>query len=195
MAKLQMPLLSMNARGKLGDSIVYFPWKGIRAARIYVIPANPRTNAQSVQRSYFSQAVADVHSYASADVDVSAFRLKASLAPTPWTWFNEAVRQDVSHRISGHLPNFVRFYSQEYNSGTKKLKIHTRDFDIEGEWRGRLRLSPSGAVVMSTLNVHESGGSYFEFSDVDSPYCFYFDIINESGDSYPVCGLYEIKSA
>src|SRR3989304_5419175 len=43
MAKLKAPLLSFGASGKLADTLVYFPWKGLAVVRSYVIPANPNT--------------------------------------------------------------------------------------------------------------------------------------------------------
>src|SRR3972149_2455449 len=38
MAKLKAPLLSFGASGKLADTLVYFPWKGLAVVRSYVIP-------------------------------------------------------------------------------------------------------------------------------------------------------------
>ena len=57
MAKLNGPLFSLDARGKLGRSLVYSIWKGINYVRKYVIPHNPRTDAQVTIRNYFATAV------------------------------------------------------------------------------------------------------------------------------------------
>ncbi|TDA65753.1 MAG: hypothetical protein D9V47_12440 [Clostridia bacterium] len=57
MAKVTAPLFSLDASGGFGETIVYAKWKGIRYARQYVIPANPRTAQQLTQRSYFLQGV------------------------------------------------------------------------------------------------------------------------------------------
>jgi len=50
MAKVTMPLMSASASGKLGDSIVYFGWKGTDCVRGYVVPANPKSASQGDQR-------------------------------------------------------------------------------------------------------------------------------------------------
>ncbi|MBA7687234.1 hypothetical protein ES703_95695 [subsurface metagenome] len=61
MAKLKAPLLSMGASGKIGDIMVFFPWKGINVVREYVIPANPKTALQIAQRAHVTEAVAYIH--------------------------------------------------------------------------------------------------------------------------------------
>lgn len=50
MAKLTAPLLSLEARGALGEAIVYFPWKGRNVARAWTKPANPRDVDQQLIR-------------------------------------------------------------------------------------------------------------------------------------------------
>lgn len=51
MAKVTMPLLSTEARGKIADAIVFFPWKGINIVRQWLIPANPQSTAQMTART------------------------------------------------------------------------------------------------------------------------------------------------
>lgn len=53
MAKVNAPLLSFGASGQIGKAIVYGTWRGISYARQRVIPANPRTTAQSETRGVF----------------------------------------------------------------------------------------------------------------------------------------------
>ncbi len=54
MAKANMPILSGEARGQVGKSLVYSTWRGIRYARRYVVPANPNTEEQAKTRTVFS---------------------------------------------------------------------------------------------------------------------------------------------
>ncbi len=51
MAKVTMPLLSTEARGKIADAIVFFPWKGIAVVRQWLKPANPQSLAQMTIRA------------------------------------------------------------------------------------------------------------------------------------------------
>lgn len=54
MALVNAPLLSFNARGQIAKSIVYSEWKGVKYARQYAVPANPKTVAQEAVRDLFS---------------------------------------------------------------------------------------------------------------------------------------------
>jgi len=53
MAKVTGPLFSMSASGKLGNSMVFFGWKGISVVRQWVIPVNKMTETQGDQRIIF----------------------------------------------------------------------------------------------------------------------------------------------
>lgn len=106
MAKVNGPLFSLEARGKIGDSLVYFPWKGINAVREYVTPANPNTQPQRDQRGYLTDAVDRIHDAQAAAVrpftarDVTAYAELARLFKASQTWFNEASRQYVNQRVA-----------------------------------------------------------------------------------------------
>jgi len=46
MAKVEGPLFSLEARGKVGNSIVFFPWKGRHVVRQWLKPTNPKSTVQ-----------------------------------------------------------------------------------------------------------------------------------------------------
>jgi len=50
MAKVTGPLMSIDARGKIGDAIVFSVWKGVNYVRQWLKPANPQSVAQGDQR-------------------------------------------------------------------------------------------------------------------------------------------------
>jgi len=50
MAKVDGPLFSLEAKGKIGDAVVYFPWKGRHAVRRWLKPTNPRDIDQKLIR-------------------------------------------------------------------------------------------------------------------------------------------------
>src|SRR3989304_2506982 len=84
MAKLKAPLLSFGASGKLADTLVYFPWKGLAVVRSYVIPANPNSAGQQTQRGILTESVASWHALGLDDDDVTAWnRYAASRPPSP----------------------------------------------------------------------------------------------------------------
>ena len=46
MAKVTAPLMSLDARGKIGDALVFIGWKGLKTVRQWLKPANPQSAAQ-----------------------------------------------------------------------------------------------------------------------------------------------------
>ena len=46
MAKVTGPLFSIEARGKIADAMVHFPWKGLNVVRGWVKPANKESEPQ-----------------------------------------------------------------------------------------------------------------------------------------------------
>lgn len=54
MSKTTAPLLSFGARGQIGKTMVASSWRGVKYMRQHVIPANPRTTAQTVVRKTFA---------------------------------------------------------------------------------------------------------------------------------------------
>lgn len=110
MAKLKGPLMSLGASGKLANTLVFFPWKGLNVVREYVVPSNPKTALQIVQRGYMTEAVAFVHT-AQADatnplqsVDQVAYAALASAKGRIMTWFNQACKLWVDVRVAVKIP-------------------------------------------------------------------------------------------
>ena len=62
MVKLNAPMLSLDASGKLGSAVVFSKWKGRNYARALVTPSNPRSQGQTGMRrmlKFLSQEWAD----------------------------------------------------------------------------------------------------------------------------------------
>ena len=110
MAKVNAPLFSFNAAGKLANSLVYFGWKGLDVVRSYVIPANPKTAAQTTQRGYLTEAVAKIHACLALAVhpldadDKAAYAVLASTRANPRTWFNEIAKVWMDVRKAVKIP-------------------------------------------------------------------------------------------
>lgn len=98
MAKLKGPLFSLGAAGAVGKTLVYFGWKGIDAVREYVVPSNPKSAEQIIQRGYLTDAVALIHTAqaraagALGEEDQTAYSALASAKGTIQTWFNRACK-------------------------------------------------------------------------------------------------------
>lgn len=106
MAKLKAPLLSLGASGQLGNALVFFDWKGLDVAREYVIPTNPKSAKQTIQRNYLTAAVLAIHTAEAlaADpldaADKVAEALLGSCEPTPRTWFNTIGKKWLDQRVA-----------------------------------------------------------------------------------------------
>lgn len=90
MAKVNGPLLSFGAEGKIGDTIVFAKWKGIDYARQYVKPANPQTVAQQANRTRFA-FLREMYKLAPAQVRLP---WQAFAEGRPFTDFNKFVGEN-----------------------------------------------------------------------------------------------------
>lgn len=107
MAKLKAPLLSLGASGKIAGTLVFFVWKGLKVAREYVIPANPKTAAQVTQRGYFADAVLSWRTYFT-DTDMrQAWNRAATAEGRAESGFNNAMRGMVQMGASDDDASFA----------------------------------------------------------------------------------------
>ncbi len=88
MAKVDGPLFSLEARGKIGDAIVFFPWKGRHAVRRWLKPTNPRDIDQKLIR----QKLAAVGQCIGKILGVSTDYPNGSLAVVQWKTLTPATQ-------------------------------------------------------------------------------------------------------
>ena len=84
MARVVMPLLSTEARGKIADAIVFFPWKVIAVVRQWLKPANPQSLAQMIARAKLNaicKAISKI--YTPDDVAAGSVIYQRALANAP----------------------------------------------------------------------------------------------------------------
>jgi len=107
LAKLKAPLFSLGASQQLGKALVFFGWKGLNVVREYVVPANPRTTAQTTQRGYLTDIVDKIHfaqgstTHPLTAIDTIAYALWASVVQPATTWFNQCVRNGIDQLVAG----------------------------------------------------------------------------------------------
>ena len=58
MAKVDGPLLSLDASGTIAGALTFSKWKGVNYVRQRVTPYNPKSAGQTTQRTAFSDGVA-----------------------------------------------------------------------------------------------------------------------------------------
>lgn len=127
MAKLKAPLMSLGATGALGKALVFFGWKGLNVVREYVVPTNPQSKKQTIQRDYLKDAVAAIHAaeelaaYPLVELDKVAEALLGSTFPTPRTWFNTICKKFLDQNVAG-LEGAV-YRSGEITEGEEALYV------------------------------------------------------------------------
>lgn len=147
MAKVQGPLMSLEARGKIGDAIVFFPWKGLHVVRQWLKPTNPKTSDQGDIRlalGALGRACSVIGPAAAYAGEVKLYVLAGK------TWISTIVK----YMIEGYMKDGTAFdvLHDEYAAHTAKTDFDTAavalnliEFDIE--YKGALNLAEPGFML------------------------------------------------
>jgi len=151
MAKVKGPLFSLDASGKVANSLVYMKWKGISDVRSYVIPANPKTEKQQAQRTKLKEAVDIWHSTAFNDLDFAAWDLYASIMPTPMSGFNAFVKSYIDAQVAGKI------FTAIYGGTIANITSTSFTFTIKSDLAADVKLYIG---TSKTILGHEVAGTY-----------------------------------
>ena len=123
MAKVTAPLLSLSASGAFAKTLVSSTWKGIKYMRSYVVPANPKTAAQTVQRNFFTALVAEWHNILRLAVDKLAYDKRASIQRLTMSGFNVFMQIYRTVQVAGDT--LIYFYDMAgvWSAGSKDVTI------------------------------------------------------------------------
>ena len=161
MAKVLNPLFSTEARGQVGKSLVFFPWKGISAVRTYVIPANPKTAAQQSVRERLKEAVLRWRTMGYTAGDRSAYNAWALLEVKSMSGFNKLVSLVLNARAEGNeyaYPFDLRLTSPAAGQLAIAVKVYQEVIDY---------------TAIAYIDTKEGGTFTFQglaWSDVNSDY-------------------------
>jgi len=101
MAKVDGPLFSLEARGKIADAVVYFPWKGRHVVRRWLKPTNPRDINQKLIRQKLAaigKFVSRVTSPSTAMPNGSAFvQAMKVVTPAAQIWNAYTVKKAMNY--------------------------------------------------------------------------------------------------
>lgn len=191
MAKLKMPLMSQSASGKLGDSLVFFNWKGLDVVRSYVIPANPKTASQTTQRGYFTSAVQLFHNTSFTDADRSAMNLAASAMKLVASGFNWFIKHVVEAKVAGDTFNPL------YNCLISDVASTTATVEIDC---GADKTAKLYWGTSKTFMPNEEEGTFvsptwtFSLTGLPSNSYIYFYVKNTGADEQGKSGIYFFKT-
>jgi hypothetical protein len=90
MAKVDGPLMSLGASGKVGDALVFFSWKGTNVVRRWLKPTQPNSVLQGFVRAAMSaigKVISKIQSISGGDsVDSALYSLNTAAAPSGVNW-------------------------------------------------------------------------------------------------------------
>jgi len=121
MAKVDGPLFSLEARGKIADAMVFFPWKGRHVVRQWLKPTNPKSTKQGYLRAALKaigKFMAKVGNIGDGDaLDSVVYQAATSSADAGMNWnawlgggFLDAL-QTGNTLVTGSLTDLVDVYS------------------------------------------------------------------------------------
>jgi len=155
MAKVTGPLMSMDARGQLGKTLVYLGWKGLKTVRSFVVPANPKTAGQAGQRTLMSDGVDAWHDTRLTGADKTAWDRFAKTLSSAMSGFNAFVRQYINVDIAGKT--WVLMFG-----GAEVSEVpETQDFEINTATglAVSMRYGESPSSLINTEAMVEDGGT------------------------------------
>jgi len=191
MAKVTGPLMSMDARGQLGKTLVYLGWKGLRTVRGYVVPANPQSAAQTSHRTVFTNAVDEWHDDNLTAADKTAWDVYAKTLARIMSGFNAFVKAFVDVDVAGDTWALM-FGGADVSAGAGRIgaEINTdTGLDVS------LRYGESPSSLINTEEMVEDGTSgKYEKSVTSltsgSKYYFQFYVTTEANEGSE-SGIYE----
>lgn len=100
MAKTTGPLMSMDARGKFGGTLVFGYWKGRNTVRQLVTPANPQTANQMANRNAVSvlgagQRFANLTALVRSDATLTDKLELQAVTPAGQAWNGYLIKQAI----------------------------------------------------------------------------------------------------
>jgi hypothetical protein len=161
MAKVKGPLFSLEASGKLADSIVFFPWKGLHVVRQLTIPTNPQSVHQGDIRLILG-ALGRACSVVASDCDYSN-EIKL-YAVSGQTWVSTLIKYMIDNQVNDGTAWDALVTEYEAHSASSDFDDEAGDLEItqlDVSYKGCADLAAPGAIlyllakyatVMQTIN-------------------------------------------
>ena len=112
MAKVVGPLMSLEARGKIGNALVAFVWKGRNIMRAWTIPSNPQALLQKLIRQKLASMGKNVVKIKQIQSDLASgsemYQLIKAVTPATQIWnayFVKAALDDL--KVDGNYTVFA----------------------------------------------------------------------------------------
>ena len=192
MEKLKGPLMSIDARGKLADSMVFMGWKGLKTVRQHVTPANPKTQAQKDQRALMREAVALWHDTAFTEADKDALTVWAATLPATMSGFNAIVKDYVDSQVAEKT--YEPLYNVEIGEPTSEGATIT--VESASNKTAKLYIGASKTTMLTEKTGNYEGTTWtFTLTGLASQTEYFFYVINTAEESARRTGIFKFKTA
>lgn len=191
MAKVTSPLFSMSASGQLGKSLVYMTWKGVKDVRTYVVPANPKSGGQQLQRGYMTSAVTAWHHSGFSALDVTAWNAAALAIKAVASGFNIFTKYFIAAMIAGHTwTPLTQVDISAVTTTTATVKAN-----VASDKTGKLYLGTSSTSMLVPFTGTFLGSEYtFSLTGLSASTKYFFYIINTSTGEAARSGVYTLTT-
>lgn len=131
MAKVEGPLFSLGARGKIADAMVFFPWKGINVVRKWLKPTQPNSSGQGYVRAAMSTIGKEIKKIlctsAGDALDSKLYTLIRDDAPAGLNWNAYHAQGFLEILMVGGTINTSKFtqYVEDYSTHTATTAWNT----------------------------------------------------------------------
>lgn len=203
MAVLTGPLLSIDARGKFGGSLIYSKQSGTNYVKAYAVPTNPQSTNQIYQRSFiswltkswsdFSQVRKDTWLELAEDLSLSSYHAFLSMNTKRWAAGQRPVAEPD---IRSTIPDGDVTFSVIRDDRTRYLhtfiELGNEPYLVHYHYGLSSGFSPSKTNLIGFYAGWEANNEFWERDDVtwvaddDSSYYFKAVISTIYGELYDV---------
>ena len=190
MAKVEGPLFSIDAGGKIAKSLVNMKRKGRHDVRRYVIPVNPKSDDQKTQRNYLKEAVFAWKNDGYTEVDIESWNLYAKTYGDMTSGYNMFLRHKINANKEGK--EWAKLYDYVVVNLTKvdtNISIKTPE-----ETGARLYIGTSPKVMVRAIDGIFNENRYYYSIDELEPSTRYYMYVANRNNNVSRTGIYTIKT-
>lgn len=189
MAKVIGPLFSFGASGKLAKTLIYSVWKGIKTVKQYVVPSNPKTDAQQTQRGFWKTVVDLWHSTNWNAADLTAWNLLASISGKIQSGFNQFVSLCVDVLVAGLTLKTVSNFTETTPGST--TYVLTFDSSLTNAKECTLKYGANKSVLTEEKDGTADGTNVaFSLTGLTASTKYYCKVIPKDATERAYSGLY-----
>jgi len=190
-AKIKGPLFSIEGLGKINKSIIYSKNKGIKTAKSYMVPCNPDSDDQKVQRGFMANSILAWKTDGYTMSDIEAWNVYAKTQKGSLSGYNMFLKERINFSKLGYtwhsLKNCV---IEDITHMSCTVYI---DYYVNNEHR--LHLGKSKNVMIEEIQGIFLGDKYkFSLTDLEEDTRYYFYVGPWGEAVQERTGIYNFKT-